>query len=39
MPGKWLDPLLLLITGLALLGGGIAHLAHEPRCAGPRAAC
>ncbi|WP_248802360.1 heavy metal translocating P-type ATPase [Pseudomonas sp. MWU13-2100] len=30
MPGKWLDPLLLLITGLALLGGGIAHLAHEP---------
>ncbi|VVP97406.1 heavy metal translocating P-type ATPase [Pseudomonas fluorescens] len=30
MLSKWLDPLLLLLTALTLLAGGVAHVAHKP---------
>jgi heavy metal translocating P-type ATPase len=30
MLSKWLDPMLLLLTTLALLAGGIAHVAQKP---------
>jgi heavy metal translocating P-type ATPase len=30
MLSKWLDPLLLLLTALTLLAGGIAHVAQKP---------
>jgi heavy metal translocating P-type ATPase len=30
MFSKWLDPMLLLLTTLALLAGGVAHVAHKP---------
>lgn len=30
MPGKWLDPLLLLLTALTLLVGGVAQLGQKP---------
>jgi hypothetical protein len=29
MLSKWLDPMLLLLTALTLLVGGVAHLAHR----------
>ena len=30
MLSKWLDPLLLLLTALTLLAGGVAHIAQKP---------
>lgn len=30
MLSKWLDPVLLLLTALALLAGGVAYVAQEP---------
>ena len=30
MPGKWLDPMLLLLTALTLLVGGVAQLGQKP---------
>lgn len=33
MLSKWLDPVLLLLTTLALLAGGVAHVAQKPEWA------